>query len=1115
MGEDGPPRGAAMAPGFALIATLSLMVLLLVLAVGLVTLSSISLRATSQGEAMSVARSNARMALAIAIGELQKQTGPDQRVTTTADQLAAGSDGDESAAATGRKHWTGVYGSWAASAADRPTPEFRRWLVSGEQSDVESPEFAKSGGSDETMELVGQGTLGDAADKELVEAPLVHSESSGGLKGRHAWWVGDQGVKAAMVHPEVAEPADVALARQGLQSSARNAVEWASTGAGQPFASLDSASKEFVKVTDWQQASFLADKPEAPRPLFHDLAARSAGLLTNVRSGGFRKDLSFHLEKSQANAPQNPLYTIGSAKGINEAELWLYYNSWKELKTGARASYTTGGAIGAKTPFLQVADNLAALNTDPEHLYKQPSFISYQTILSLYARAVTNSSGASVNRLALVIDPIVVLWNPLDVPVVVTPAYNSVKYWQLPYDLKLTKSGVTSSISLKNIVGAYNYLTLTVGKTKPVALRPGEVLMVSQGANTPIKNHNPGLTMVDGEAGWNFGGGVSIDIKDSAGKFIESSGRESLSYEVTPNAEQSSGTAVWFLTANDYFYKEDRTSLGESANLGGVMIDSKDGQPLDRITAASKPDFFGKIKASDTRPLTFTQLVGRKEPIMVYSYSLKTELGADRPGRFLARCNPKTPSTDFQTLTPDEMETLPYEVHIEPLNSWKNRNFEVSTTGGGFFGGGWTRDTGTSSVITHSIPREPVHSLAAFQHAFANGFLGATSGLFNSKPLLPQISHPIGNSMAPSVIPSNKTSASLGGPRTLADHSYLVNQALWDDWFLSGIAPQTASTFTNKRAQKQVASDFFNQTKPLPNSRYLPALAGATPEDIVGRLFSGNSPKSDAAIQIAALLSVEGMFNVNSTSVEAWRTLFGGLKDRQVAVRNASGADVMKPSRDVPVSGLFGPDDRIAEKSGAGDLLDPSQWTGRRELTEDEIEALAKAVVREVRKRGPFLSLADFINRRPGNDKELARAGTIQSALDSKDVPINEEYNSGSRAADTAGQGRGFAFPEAEKGPAAYGIPAVVKQADLLTPIAPYLSARSDTFLVRAYGDCVDEDGKIVARAWCEAEVRRDAPFIDPADETSKAIANLTPVNKAFGRRYRVETFRWLHGSEI
>ena len=73
--------------GFALVITLSLMILLTVIAVGLLTLSSVSLRSSTQSQAQATARANARLSLALAIGELQKQTGPDTRVTARADIL--------------------------------------------------------------------------------------------------------------------------------------------------------------------------------------------------------------------------------------------------------------------------------------------------------------------------------------------------------------------------------------------------------------------------------------------------------------------------------------------------------------------------------------------------------------------------------------------------------------------------------------------------------------------------------------------------------------------------------------------------------------------------------------------------------------------------------------------------------------------------------------------------------------------------------------------------------------------------------------------------------------------------------------------------------------------
>ena len=56
-------------------------------------------------------------------------------------------------------------------------------------------------------------------------------------------------------------------------------------------------------------------------------------------------------------------------------------------------------------------------------------------------------------------------------------------------------------------------------------------------------------------------------------------------------------------------------------------------------------------------------------------------------------------------------------------------------------------------------------------------------------------------------------------------------------------------------------------------------------------------------------------------------------------------------------------------------------WSGHRELTPDEIHRLAVAIVDEVKLRGPFLSLADFVNRRLAED-ETGRMGALQAAIE-------------------------------------------------------------------------------------------------------------------------------------
>ena len=77
--------------GVALVVTLSLMILLTILAVGLLSLSTVSLRSSAVGEAEARASANARMAVMLAIGEVQKNAGDDRRITADASILTKAS----------------------------------------------------------------------------------------------------------------------------------------------------------------------------------------------------------------------------------------------------------------------------------------------------------------------------------------------------------------------------------------------------------------------------------------------------------------------------------------------------------------------------------------------------------------------------------------------------------------------------------------------------------------------------------------------------------------------------------------------------------------------------------------------------------------------------------------------------------------------------------------------------------------------------------------------------------------------------------------------------------------------------------------------------------------
>lgn len=1163
-GTSAPPRiRMATRRGFALIVSLTLMVLLTVVAVGLLTLSAVSLRGASQSGAMQVARANARVSLMLAIGDLQKQLGPDQRITAIADQRPSGTDGSQSSANQKRRQWTGVYRSWPSTSTVRPTPEFFSWLVSGESATVSKAASADGTPGSDEVELVGAGTIGSTSSAR-VSVPTVKIGKSGSTNGRLAWWVGDQGSKAAISTPPVPTDSSFAARRQTLQGAPRNACELASAGSGKPFGGLAPDDARIAQVTGWRQASFLASDVKAPQELFHDLAPFSSGLLTNVTAGGFRKDLSMQLERPSSNAPTTALYTVGGEPGINLQELWVYYNLYKEIRKSGGPAYTTGGRVPTAGPYLQVDPTPIDCANDDEFFMKQPVVISYQIVLSFKTLPVTVGAN-QVNRLHVVADPVLTFWNPLDVPVVVPAGTTfSVKWWQIPYDLFISKKGgpflkfplaaIFSNATSTND-GDANFLSMQVGGLQQMVFKPGEVIKMSQSGNTIARSAVPDIHKLAGKSGFNYGSGVAMPVRDTAGNFVDLATSDTITYKAIPNnltagktssdGNSSTGnnqhTRHFSLTHHEYYVGDDRGDASTSLGIGGMCIDWDFGNKRlqagedrgqsppgiagtkpssSRLYANNFPNIFKSILEKDGREITAGEIISTKAPFMMMSYNAKTENSSDLGTRSLARFNPKALHVDFYDLTQAERDLLPYEFAIEPLTSWKNRNLEVTTTGNAYFGGGLNAEFGANFVTTHSVPRDPIVSLAAFQHSFSNGFnmqkpKYGYATINAREPMMPQISHAIGNSMACPVIAADKSESTLPGGRPLADHSYLANRALWDDWFLSGICPQTNGNFSKSRTQKVVASEFLTGKAKLPTVRFMPDLHGLDATKLVNTYFAASSPSDAATREIAALLRVDGQFNVNSTSIEAWKCLLGSLKNRPIIVRDATGAESLSAADgNTPVANLAAPQAGIAKGTGSVAPKDPDQWVGRRTLTEAEIDALARALVKEVRKRGPFLSLADFVNRRLGSNKDLARAGAIQSALDSAESKINDAYTSGSRAVASTTTSR-FTFAEAEKGPLSYGSPGIVKQADILTPIAPVLSARSDTFVIRAYGEAVDSAGKVTARAWCEATVQRGCEFVDPADAAEKTITSINSLNKFYGRRFKLVSFRWLNPSEV
>jgi len=153
----------------------------------------------------------------------------------------------------------------------------------------------------------------------------------------------------------------------------------------------------------------------------------------------------------------------------------------------------------------------------------------------------------------------------------------------------------------------------------------------------------------------------------------------------------------------------------------------------------------------------------------------------------------------------------------------------------------------------------------------------------------------------------------------------------------------------------------------------------------------------------------------------------------------------------------------------------------------------------------------------------LALAGAVQTAINSLNDdpmkvlrdPVNSLSDKTMPATDRKIAGVGYVFPEAAEGSSAYGAPGWIRQADILRPIAPILSARDDTFTIRTYGDARDANGNVVAKTWCEAVVKRTRDFCDNSDAADSIDPPTSPINTAFGRRYEIVSFRWLVQDEV
>ncbi len=1101
--------------GFALVVTLSLMILLSILALGMLSLSSIALRTSSGSDSQLLARANARMALMMAIGQLQREMGPDSRISAPHD---VGNPSD------GMPRWTAVYDAWKtdpanSSAALTPqsrVPKFRSWLVSG-----------ANGATGDMIPMVGNGSLGTgAAPEDLVSAPLVDL-SAPGKKGKIAWWISDESVKAKVnAGPE--SPNNAAF---GSADAFFNAQSPPNLGhkAFTELSGLDwKAGQRGATVSTGVLSLAAGLGASGVGSAIHDLTVHSAGVLADVREGRLKRDLSSLLARPISELENKPLYladgrmnrfqitedgaisnasnippTNGSGAdrwGINLEELHLFHQLHREV------DWSTG------KPSLVNKNTTDNLSNDRFYIYKQPVIEALSITLSFLAIPDTAPDTYKIQGM---LDAMVGVSNPNDIPIIwPSNLILRMEMHSFPYlvDWNILRKNGTAKITHKT--GTMNAPFFKCFIKNGFTILPGEAAVFGSSlADTQARVSNltrgfvPRGGVAIGNGDWGSGANVGLravglvadDIMDFA--MIKATG-----------SNLGAVGSGWIMCPK---YVRNAVPAGTDLALGvPFKLGGGGGSLLNPNTVMDK---YMLTPIKPPQKLAISNFIGKPLPVMMITMTPNVEKSrtpllppnaiASRP--FQLR-EPAITRGDINTQNPEQgMQTSQWLITAEPMDyePANDRTLAAGVGGKNLYQGG-AREVGLGgsfNVIKRRIPLVAPLSIGSFENAIACGLVNhfATgSALDGTGSFLPATTKSIGNSWSNPFLPSD-----LVQNGTYHDPSWMVNNALWDSWFLSGIVDGrgagSSTAMTDSRTPRGQFKEFAEGTGSLRNKRFK-YLSNRPLGEALDELFNGEDFKPAAVSKLPKYLLVDGAFNVNSTSEEAWKAFLTSVRDQELM--DANGA-LQKKSNPF---GTLGYAVNAATSGTEGD------WSGFRDLTDTEMGGLAKAIVTEVKARGPFLNMADFVNRRPDSTDAGRRAlGALQAAIDK--TGLNDRYKGGARGlvpadlAVLAGKDTPAAEPTAAR---AIGSAGFLSQAALLTAFGAQVTVRGDTFVIRAYGDFRNASNDIISKAWCEAVVQRMPEYVDETDAPD-TTGTLTAANSQFGRQFGIIHFRWLKPEEI
>jgi hypothetical protein len=1144
-----PSRRLNSRQGFAILITITLLSFLVILLVALATFTRVETQVAANSQNLAAARQNALMALNIAIGRLQETAGPDQRITATAD-VADSTNANAPTAPILNPHWTAVWNStiprpiqgqfpplaYLVSGADdtyvkagytKASPNLDFNANSSDTSKTDVPISVSSDGrvlNPGTVRLVNTGSA-------FIDTANINNPKNGGVVvptvpllalvpgfsnpmplGRYGFWIGDEGVKARLnlstknlsktpplqqiENFVVSSRNGIEVLRQSDGSFTNEAKTPPLSGKSQTFPSVD--SPDYIKVLNREQLNLITidesiknNFKNALKANYHDVSTSSVGVLSNTRDGGLKNDLSSWLN--------NPPNTVGPLDND-----FIFPNL---------GSATNPLTQPPKWSLIRSYNNIRATTTPVSPSQWTSTNHGIHPIVT-YARLGMSPSRSTVtNAIRLNLFPVVTLWNPTNV----TIAAANYEFGLFPRlsgasglntNFQYVVAGVNRQTSSYNFSAGYTRFRLNC----PV-MAPGQSIVFGATGNLAYSNTAAAVT--------------TLSPKNLP--FAETPTYVDLVAVGAP-AVPANATIRWLVNG-----------AGGANNLANLP--------------ARNYDFYLRLTPSNFTPPVFpATVVTMPDALQIVQQGIQ---GVQKimPGPQTLQANAPLPQAQIPIILRFSDSTF-----INDGFRWNisnnararfgigsavdytaagqlNQNYKVncSTTGSppgtvslpswigsATSGFNLSSQAGTDAIL-FSFLNGPVagrreegtttlQSLAQLQH------VNLTALAFNP-------GYAVGNSYADYRLPtlnditaaSATTTAFMQGDATtinvIYDYSYNLNNQLWDKYFFSTL-PQSFNE-----------SNYLNDEYFLPNQRYtFYKKPGENTQNAIIKL-QPNAAYSNAAGSIL----INGSFNINSTSIAAWELILSGLNglDYNPQTRSADGTSLTASfSRHPTPFGSFTP--------SSIDI-----WRGYRQLDSKQVRLLAEKIVDQVKLRGPFQSLADFVNRRPSmilDEKSLA--GPLQIAIDNASKPGgeadtpkvnspsgifaankansgNSNFTSGTRLNRILGTTSGTTeiYPISSR---AYGAPGTITQADILTQIGPFISARSDTFTIRTYGESLNgTTNKVSGKAWCEATVQRLPDFVDSKQPPETITSSLNEVNLKFGRRFRIVSLRWLNANEI